>query len=457
MVKIFSLTRKLLLLFLPAVLFFVSGAAAQDADKFDEIVQHYVSNENFMGSVLVARDKEILFNKGYGSANLEWNIPNSPTTKFRIGSITKQFTAASIFILEDMGKLRTDDPIKNYLPDIPSEWDEITIYNLLTNTSGIPNYSDFPEYMKEQLFFHTPQNIVDLFRDKPLEFKPGSQFSYSSSGFILLGCLIEKVSGESYEEFIKKNIFLPLGMKDSGYDSNAAVIEQRASGYHPGPEGLINAEYAHMSVPFSAGALYSTSEDLLRWEQGLFGGKMLSDKSLSKMITPFIGTHVCGYACGLELFSDKKERKIIKHEGAIQGFHNILSYYPDDKITIVVLSNVFNTVPPRLEPKLAGIAYGEEADAPKKEIRVPYTILLQYEGVYELAPGNDMTITLEGGYLMVQATGDYKYPLFAESKTKFFLKDADADLEFFKDETGKVSHFVLNHGVFEVKVKRKQQ
>ena len=184
----------------------------------DQIVTSYVTSGKFMGSVLVARGDQILLNKGYGSANLEWNIPNDPSTKFRLGSLTKQFTAASILLLEERGKLSVSDPVKKYLPDAPAAWDKITLYNLLTHTSGIPSFTGFPDYAESEPFATTPANLVARFRDKPLEFEPGTKWNYSNSGYALLGYLIEKVSGESYADFVQKNIFTPLGMKDSGYD-----------------------------------------------------------------------------------------------------------------------------------------------------------------------------------------------------------------------------------------------
>ena len=255
---------------------FVSAGLAQDVSRLDQVVQSYVSNKTFMGSVLVARGTEVLLDKGYGSANLEWNIPNSPAAKFRLGSLTKQFTAASILLLEERGKLKTDDPVKKFMPDAPPAWDKITIFHLLTHTSGIPNFTSFPDYRSQEPFDTTPEKLVARFRDKPLDFQPGEKWSYSNSGYVLLGYLLERVSGESYQKFLQDNIFDPLGMKDSGYDSNSAVILRRAAGYVPGKDGPENAGFIHMSIPFSAGALYSTTGDLLRWEQGLFGGKVLS-------------------------------------------------------------------------------------------------------------------------------------------------------------------------------------
>jgi CubicO group peptidase (beta-lactamase class C family) len=160
------------------------------------------------------------------------------------------------------------------MQDAPAAWDKITIFNLLTHSSGIPNFTSFPDYASQEPFDTTPEKLVARFRDKPLEFQPGEKMSYSNSGYVLLGYLLEEISGESYEKFVQENIFTPLGMKDSGYDSNSAIIPHRAAGYVPGPTGSTNAGFINMTVPLSAGALYSTTEDLLRWEQGLFGGKV---------------------------------------------------------------------------------------------------------------------------------------------------------------------------------------
>jgi CubicO group peptidase (beta-lactamase class C family) len=278
-----SLRSRIWLWFLLPVL--LAGlSAAQAVARLDQVVQSYVSSKQFMGTVLVGRDK-IVFSKGYGFANLEWNIPNSPQTKFRLGSITKQFTATCILLLEERGKLNTGDPIKKYMPDAPAAWDKITFFHLLTHTSGIPSFTGFPNYRSLEPFPITPEKLVALFRDKPLEFQPGEKWNYSNSGYVLLGYLIEKISGEPYAKFVQENIFTPLGMKDSGYDSNKAIIPHRASGYTPGANGPENAGFINMTIPFSAGSLYSTTEDLWRWEQGLFGGKVLTQASLRKMTT----------------------------------------------------------------------------------------------------------------------------------------------------------------------------
>src|ERR1039457_4806658 len=421
-------------------LLLAAASMAQDVARMDQVVQSYVTNKTFMGSVLVARGDEVLLSKGYGSASLEWNIPNSPSTKFRLGSVTKQFTAASILLLEERGKLKTDDLVKKLMPDTPAAWDKITIYHLLTHTSGIPNFTSFPDYGPQEPFSATPEKLVARFRDKPLDFQPGEKWSYSNSGYVLLGYLIEKISGQSYATFVQENIFTPLGMKDSGYDSNSKIIPHRAAGYTPGEGGPVNAGFIHMSIPFSAGSLYSTTEDLLRWERGLFGGKVLSAASLQKMTTPFKED----YAFGLGVHTSGGH-KVIDHGGGIEGFNTHLAYYPEDQVTIVVLGNL-NGAASDIAGKLGALAHGQPVQliTERKEITLPAEKLARYVGTYELAPKINLMITLDGNQLMTQLTGQGKIPIYAQSETMFFLKVVDAQLEFGKDENG--AYVILHQG-----------
>jgi CubicO group peptidase (beta-lactamase class C family) len=289
-----------------------------------------------MGAVLLARDGRVLLSKGYGKASLEWQIPNAPNTRFRLGSVTKQFTAASILLLAERGKLKIEDPIAKYMPDAPRAWRPITFFNLLTHTSGIPELTQFPGFEATEPFATTPQQLVARFRDKPLDFPPGTDFKYSNSGYILLGSLIEKITGLPYRQFVQDNIFTPLGMKDSGYDSNQEIIERHAEGYTPGPGGPIVAGYVDMTIPFAAGGLYSTTGDLLRWEEGLYGGKLLSAASLARMTTPFKRD----YAFGLAVDPDMNSNNVIWHGGAIEGFNVYVVYVPVEKLAVIVLANL---------------------------------------------------------------------------------------------------------------------
>ncbi len=427
-----------------ALTFLLAGAClAQNIDsRMDQIVQSYVSNKQFMGSVLVARGDQVLLDKGYGSANLEWGVPDTPATKFRLGSLTKQFTAASILLLEERGKLKVEDPVKKYLPDAPAAWDKMTIFDVLTHTAGIPNFTGFPDYPSLEPFATTPEKLVARFRDKPLDFEPGEKMSYSNSGYVLLGYLIERISGMSYEHFVQDNLFAPLGMKDSGYDSNSAVIARRAAGYTPSPNGLVNAGFIHMSVPFAAGALYSTTEDLLKWEQGLFGGKLLSAASLQKMTTPFKND----YAFGL-LVHTVNGHRVIDHNGGIEGFSTMLTYYPEDKLTLVALANMAPASSGELVSQLALLAQGGTVtlQTERKEITVDSAVLARYVGAYRMAAGGDMLITLEGSQLSGQLTGQGALPIFPESETMFFLKAVNAQIEFpATGPQGKASQLTLH-------------
>jgi CubicO group peptidase (beta-lactamase class C family) len=312
--------------------------------------------KDFMGDVLVAEDGRVVLDKSYGFANVEWQVRNTAESKFRLGSITKQFTAASILLLEQQGKVRTGDLVKKYMPDAPAAWDKITIYEVLTHTSGIPSFTGFPDYRANEVKPHTAEQLVAWFKDKPLDFPPGSQWRYSNSGYVLLGYLIEKISGKSYAQFIRENIFAPLGMKDTGYDSFTEIIPHRAMGYTPGPAGqLRNAGYIDMSIPLSAGALYSTTHDLLKWEQALFAGRLLNAAELKKMTTPFKND----YACGLGIANLPGGQQVIRHSGGIEGFNTFMGYYPDHRLTVIVLSNVNGNEPDEIGEKLGMAAYGE--------------------------------------------------------------------------------------------------
>lgn len=429
------------------------GRAQARVDRMDQIVRSYSDNHQFMGSVLVVQGDKVVFEKSYGDANLEWNIPDDSLTKFRIGSMTKQFTAASILLLEERGKLSTDDLVKKYMPDAPPAWDKITIYHLLTHTSGIPSFTSFPDYHATEATPTAPKALVDRFRDKPLEFQPGEKWNYSNSGYVLLGYLLEKISGQTYADFVAENIFKPLGMKDTGYDSNSAIIPHRATGYSPSPNGPVNAGYIDMTIPFSAGALYSTTHDLLLWEQALYGGKVLSAASLKKMTTPYKQD----YGCGLMIHATKGHLEY-EHGGGIEGFNTEMAYYPDDKLTVIVLANLNGGAPGDIAGKLAAVVHGEKVvlQSERKEIKVPHEVLAKYVGYYELAPGIFINMSLDGDKFFTQLTGQPKFEVFAETEKDFFLKVVDAQLTFEMDGQGKVTDVVLHQNGQDQTAKRSE-
>ncbi|HEY4275362.1 MAG TPA: serine hydrolase domain-containing protein [Rhizomicrobium sp.] len=316
------------------------GAAVAQSDsdlaaKADALIAPIAKADRFSGAVLVARGGKPVFRKAYGLANREWNVPNDPETKFRIGSITKQFTAMAILQLQEAGKLSVDDPVSKYYTDAPAAWSAITLKHLLTHTSGIPSYTSIPHFFDaEARRDRTPEEIIKLTADKPLEFEPGSKFAYDNSGYILLGYIIEKVSGETYADYIQHHIFDPLGMKSSGYDVSTVVLPKRAAGYSRSKNGLINTPYLSMTEPFAAGSLYSTVDDMLIWDQALTAGKLLSPASYQAMFTDY------GHHYGFGWFIDDQfGHQHIWHEGGINGFVTEFSRYPQDKLTVLVFSN----------------------------------------------------------------------------------------------------------------------
>lgn len=324
----------------------------------DQVVQSYAA-DHFMGSVLVARGDKVLFSKAYGFANLEWDVPNTPDTKFRIGSLTKQFTAVLILKLEEEGKLRINDPVKKYIADAPAAWDRITIFHLLSHTSGLPDYTNLPDYPKLQTLPTTATGIIARFRDKPLEFEPGEKWKYCNSGYVVLTAIIEKVTGVPYEKFLQDRILTPLGLKDTGYDSAARVIRHRASGYLLDAGGQVeNSKFIDMTVPQGAGALYSTTGDLLKWELALFGGRVLQPRSFEKMTTPVKNNY------GFGLFIRTANRhQMIEHTGGIDGFNTDLAYFPDERLTIVVMRNInLRTRQTEITRKLAAVYFGEPVE-----------------------------------------------------------------------------------------------
>lgn len=424
--------------------------------RVDEIIAFYAANNDFMGSVLIAQEKEALFSKGYGFSNLEWNAENSPKTKFRLGSLTKQFTAVAILILEEKGKLHVDDFISQHIANTPASWKNIKIFHLLTHTHGIPNYTQFPEFAAITTFKKTALEQVQLFIDKPLDFEPGSQYVYNNSGYVLLGYLIEVLTGQTYEAFIREHIFIPLEMCDSGYDAHDTVIVRRASGYTKDTDGRVsNAGYLDMSLPYAAGSLYSTVEDLLRWTHGLFGGKIISEISLGKMTKPFKED----YGFGVEIQAIEGINTIM-HIGGINGFNSTLLYVPESKTTIAVLSNI-NTpgyvwdvgfLSKNIALKLLALTHDKQVLLPseKKPIKVSSQLMKQYEGLYEIKSHMDLRLTFGSEGLFVQFDDQAKLRLFAESDTLFYSETPDLKFQIMKDKKGHVSSINLMQSGYEL-------
>lgn len=418
-------------------------ARAQDADRMDAVIRDAVAREEFSGSVLVARGDQVLLDRGYGFANREWEIPNAGDTKFRLASVSKQFTAVAILLLQERGSVDLDAPVKTWLPDAPASWDGVTVRHLLTHTSGIPDLTRFEDFEASKTRPATLPDLIARFRDQPLAFQPGERWSYSNSGYILLTAIVEKASGQAYADFVAEALFRPLGMTDTGYDSHAAILPRRASGYAPTAEGYVNADYVDMSIPQGAGSLYSTTRDLLKWEQGLFGGRVLNTASMTQFTTPFRND----YALGVEVTA-RDGHTVVHHNGGIEGFNTWLARDRDAGLTVVVLGNLNGPGPDKLGADLMTLAQGGTVVLPdeRRAVVLSQDALRAYEGVYQLAPNFALTVSLSDGRLSAQATGQRALEMFAEGDDGFFLRDVDARMTFSRNAAGAITGLMLHQG-----------
>jgi CubicO group peptidase (beta-lactamase class C family) len=425
------------------------NAAEPPLVRMEEVVQSYLGSQSFMGAVLVEKNGKIIFDKAYGSADLEWNIPNTVDTRFRIGSITKQFTAAAVVLLEERGKLRFDDAIGKHLPDLPAAWHKATIAQILNHTSGIYSYTSLPngEFMRWKF---TPAQVIERIKDKPLDFRPGEKYAYSNTGYFILGMLIEKLGGQTYAEFLQDNIFTPLGMKDSGYDTEAAIIPRRAHGYERRGGAIVNAQFLDMGIPYAAGSLYSTTHDLLIWSKALSTGKVVKPASFQRMTTPVKSN----YGFGLIMQPLEGHRRIF-HHGGINGFTSSLITYPDDKMTVIVLNNAPGTSDD-IATKFAMLMFGKPVvlNSERTEMTVDAATLARYVGRYQLRPEFVLEVALQNGKLVAQAATQPEIPIFAESQTKFFARAIDAQITFVTEGGGPASALILHQGGRDITAKR---
>ena len=345
---------------------------AQDkAAKIDELMKVYNSYQQFNGAVLVAENGKVIFKKGYGMANMEWNIPVETDTKFRLGSITKQFTSMLVLQLVQEGKIKVEGKLTDYLPDYRKDTgDRITIHQLLNHTSGIPSYTGLPNFFQE--ISRNPYSVSDFvkkFASGDLEFEPGTKFSYNNSGYFLLGAIVEHVTGKPYEQVLKERIFDPVGMKNTGYDHHATILAKRATGYEKRPGGYINAPYLDMSLPYAAGSLYSTVEDLYLWDQALYAEKLLSPQLKESMYKPGMSNYAYGWVVRkAPLGAQDEPVTIIEHGGGINGFNTVITRMPESKNLIVLLNNTGGTKLGEMSQKIAGILFGKPYKAPMRDI-----------------------------------------------------------------------------------------
>jgi CubicO group peptidase (beta-lactamase class C family) len=368
-----------------------SAAPQTSAERIDALLSKYNEYELFNGVVLVAAGGQAIYKKGFGYADMAWDVPNEPSTKFRVGSVTKQFTAALILQLVEDGKIDLQAPITEYLPEYPAEQgDRVTIHHLLTHTSGIPSYTGLPEFGEIMRDPYEPEEFLEVFSNLELEFEPGSEWSYSNSGYFLLGVIIERVTGRPYEEVLRDRILSPLGLENTGYDNYGEVIEGAAEGYVQTVLGYEDAPYLDTSIPYSAGMMYSTVEDLFQWDRSLYGkGPFREARTKDLMFTPHAAVPFdededvhYGYGWLLRRVAVGEDTiDVIEHGGGIFGFTTAFRRIPEDRNTVIIMDNTGSSAVPEISGGIIDILYGQKPAEPKRPIARVLAPIIEREGL----------------------------------------------------------------------------
>jgi CubicO group peptidase (beta-lactamase class C family) len=438
------------------------GVKNKDVPSSETIVDNFYSSLKGKVTpgiaVLVAKDGTVLYRKGFGYADIKNKILITPDTKFRIGSVTKQFTASAILKLQENNLLSVDDKLSKFIPDFP-RGDEVTIHQLLTHTSGIHSYTNNNGFIGKVTKTISPDSLVNSIKKDPYDFNPGEKWLYNNSGYFLLGYIISKVSGKPYAEYLKETFFDPLHMENTGIHYAGIKLKHEAKGYAKNNDKYDNAINWDMSWAGGAGSIYSTVDDLLKWNQALYGGKVLNEKSLGAALTPVVlkngGQSPVQYGYGLGL-SKYRGEDIVSHSGGLHGFVTQLSYYPKEKLTVVMFSNTaepeVNFDPNKIAEAFLWnkmdkqISYAESSVKPKN--------LQFYTGRYDLSGIAVITITTENDKLYSQLSGQQKFEIFPLSEDEFFWKVVDARIKFVKNEKGEIIQAVLFQNGQELKAKK---
>ncbi len=387
-------------------------------------------------SVILAKGDEILYREGHGMANVEHSISISPNMVFRLGSLTKQMTTASIMMLAEEGLLQVDDPITKYFPDYPTHGYTITLRHLMTHTSGIIDFlaiEEFPNIEKEDI---TAMDVIDFFKNAPMNFAPGEAYSYSNSGYVMLGAIIEQLSGQPYVDFIQERIFTPLGMENTYHGDFRRIIPNRVTGYEMGAEGYENSSYLSMTIPGAAGAIISTVDDLLKWNTALFAGEVVSLESLEEMTTPFIlnNGELSNYGFGLAI-QNLRGQPMISHTGGINGFITYAAYLPESDVYVAVLGNTGFQSRVYESNTMLAMAIGDPY--PSLEIQsVDPSVLNSYTGTYQLIRGTRFDISVADEGLSVSINGGPTLDLLAASDSVFYLDKSFTHFSFEESDTG---------------------
>ncbi len=436
---------------LPSVALFLllllsASAAFPQAEKVDDFVKAEMRARKIPSvSVAVVRNGEVVKAKGFGLANVELNVAATSDTIYQSGSVGKQFTATLVMMLVEEGKISLDAPISRYIDGAPDTWRGITVRHLLTHTSGISNKL-YDQIDLRQDF--TEDQLVKKIAALPLDFQPGEKWNYSNPGYVTLGVLIHKATGRFYGDLLAEKIFTPLGMKTARIINEADIIPNRAAGYRLVKDELKNQEWVSPTLNMTAdGSLYLTVYDMAKWDAALYTEKLLKRRSLDEMWTAVKlnsgKTQPYGFGWA---FADLKGHRLIEHGGAWQGFTSHIARYVDDKLTVIVLTNLASADPGKIAHGIAGLYNPELRPPERKVVRIDAKTFDAYIGEYELSPDLIIIISREADKFYLEATSQPRAEIFPESDTEFFLKAVEAQLTFVKDANGKVAQLILHQG-----------
>jgi D-alanyl-D-alanine carboxypeptidase len=445
--QIYACSLVTLLLVTPNI---IAQSSADPANKelagaMDKVAADVYKPDIPGAAIIVVKNGQVIFRKGYGLANIELNVPVKPEMVFRLCSVTKQFTAVAIMMLVEQGKLSLSDDLTKFFPDYPTRGKKITVENLLTHTSGINDYLAklWPERMRQDM---RPVKLIELFKNDELEFEPGTRQSYSNSNYVLLGAIIEKLSGKEYGQFIQDNIFTPLGMKHSYYEGVQDLIPNRVSGYIKFEGNFINAPYVSTPQLYAAGALCSSVDDLALWDGAIYADKLLRHSSWEQLFTRYklVNGTASDFGYGWAL-GQLQGRVIASHAGGVPGFRTFVLRMPEDRVYVAVLSNdePAEEQPEIVARRLAAIAIGKPIHDPKI-IELEGKLLDSYVGQYGASGGDSLVVRREGNRLVAQGPEDPEYELFPIGDDRFIVKAFDAKISFIRDAEKKVSGLIFS-------------
>jgi len=439
-------------------LFFLSPAALAgpvDADdtttqQIDGYLSQIYKADQPGAAVIVARGGEVVFRKGYGLASVELGVAIEPSMVFRIGSMTKQFTAIAVMLLVEEGKVGLDDPLAVYLADYPDHGGRVTIRHLLTHTSGIPEVTEIEAWEKRIRDALTPDEVIAFFRDKPLDFEPGEKWQYSNSNYLLLGRVIEEAAGMPWSQFVAGRIFQPLGLERTGVDDDKTVVPGHVYGYQRLEGRVVIAPVISMSHPWAAGAMFSCVDDLAKWDAALYTDALIGESSRALCFTPAVLNNgeatKYGFGWVIEPF---KGRGMIWHNGRINGYLSHALRLPEERLYVAVLCNVEDDAATPIKivaESVAAIALGEPFEE-VRAIELSPEERQAYVGTYRLGsgeePGPELKVVVEEGKMFIVLPNGLKDEIVPQSPTEFFVPKRRASIWFELDEAGVVLRLLV--------------